>query len=167
MLHRMRYAVYPLTLLVLLAVSSVWEPQLYAFPDQERPALAQFNRRDQGRGRRPNQDQMRRNQEQRFEDLCRHLELTEEQKEQARQYFDDHQKNTGEVFKAVRNGDLEREAARDSTAVLLKAYQDQIKSLLTGEQKVKLEEWIKQTRERRGRRPGGTILENLTPEQKA
>jgi len=164
MLPRMRYAVYPLTLLVLVAVSGVREAPLLASPVQDRLTPAQFNR--QGRGRRRNPERMRRNQEERFERLCTYLELTGEQKKQAREYFDTRNKNTMELFQAARSGELEREAARDSMAVLMNAYLDQIKSLLTGEQKARLEEWMKQRRNRRSHRPGGAGLEDLTPEQR-
>ena len=85
MFDRMRYMVYPATLFMLLALSGLWEVPLNAYPAEAQLKLAQFNRR----GRRPGDRQMRKMAERRFEELCQYLELTEEQKKQARGYFDD------------------------------------------------------------------------------
>ncbi|MBN2288267.1 MAG: hypothetical protein JXQ83_02970 [Candidatus Glassbacteria bacterium] len=152
--------VFPAAVLVLLAVSGPWEARLAASPEAAQRSLAQAERR----GRRPDAERMRRNQEERFEELCKYLSLTDEQKGQARSFFDAHNKNAGEVFRAARAGDLEREAVRDSMAVLMQNYRDQLRTLLSEEQKAKLDEWLEQHRpENRGRRPGGAIRRDTTP----
>jgi Spy/CpxP family protein refolding chaperone len=154
MLERMRYALYPVAISMMFAVSALWQAPLKADPVEPEPQLAQAERRD----RRPGPERMRERAEQRFEELCKHLELSDEQKTKARECFEAHQETSMKVFEAIRDGNLERGAIRDSMAVLRKAYRDKVNTLLTEEQKAKYKEWDDRPRRRGGRRPGGAFL---------
>lgn len=143
---RMRFAFYAVAVSMVVALSVLWQTPLEAKTVEPEINLAQGP---------PSPERMREWAEQRFEELCKHLELNDEQKTKAHEYFEAHQEKSMKVFEAIRGGNLEREAVRDSMETLRKEYRDQINSLLTEEQKAKYKEWDDRPRRRggRGRRP--------------
>ena len=141
-------------LFLLLALGFEFSPLRANPPEDGAIRLVQRDRsrRPGGRFRRSPQERQKMARE-RFERMCKYLELTEQQKKEAEALFKARGKELKELFSDLRSGKIERSQLRESMQKIQREFQEKFQALLTEQQRAKLEKWRKE-HPRIGQRPG-------------
>jgi hypothetical protein len=77
----------------------------------------------------------------RFDSMCVFLKLNEKQKKEALTLYQTMRKEMSKVREEAQNGNMERDAARESMQKINTNYQEKLGALLTKDQKALLEKW--------------------------